>query len=307
MDKGDYTKLDLYFKSTNPFVATVSDTGLISARRAGTTVITVSTYNGASALIEVKVKLLTERYPVKTIMHAMGSVNGQVYSNSKEAFLANYANGHRFFEVDFSYTSDKKMVLWHNWKANRINSTTKAGYVPTHKEFMSKKVFDKYTPLDLEALLKLMDDYPDAYIFMDTKLTGASDVRKQYNTIVSTAKNMGLSHVLDRMVVMIYNKNMYTVVNNIHHFKQYVFMMYKTFDKAPTASQVRSIASFCYANSIEYISMWDSWWKPSFMDIASEYGLEVNLHTVNSTSKAKQYVEQGVSLITSDTLSIKGY
>ena len=307
VDKGEYTNLHLTFASDNPSVASVSESGVITARRAGATLIRVSAYNGAFTQILVTVQLLTHRYPVKTIMHAMGAVNGQVYSNSLEAFLANYADGHRFFEVDFSYTSDRKLVLWHSWSKNRVSSKLSKGYIPTHKEFMRQKVFDKYTPLDLAGLLELMDAYPDAYIFMDTKLTGASDVRRQYNTIVSTAKNMGLEHVLDRMVVMIYNKAMYSVVSSIHPFRQYVYMMYLSFRKAPTASQVRSIASFCHANSIEYISMWDSWWKPSFMQIADEYGLEVNLHTVNSTTKAKSYVEDGVSLITSDRLSIKGY
>ena len=194
-----------------------------------------------------------------------------------------------------------------HWKNNRINSSVKAGYVPTWKEFKSMKVFDKYTPMDLKDLLTLMNLYPDAYFFLDTKETEAAKVQAQYKQIVATAKEMGLTHVLDRMVVMVYNKTMYTIVSNIYPFRQYVFMMYKTFSSAPSASQVRSIASFCYANGIEYISMWDFWWKDSFMSIANEFGLEVNLHTVNDSAAAKKYVDSGVSLITSDYLSIKGY
>ena len=43
------------------------------------------------------------------ICHAMGGIDGNDYSNSLEAFKHNYAKGHRYFEVDFQYTSDGKV------------------------------------------------------------------------------------------------------------------------------------------------------------------------------------------------------
>lgn len=38
------------------------------------------------------------------VAHAFGGIGGDTYTNSLEAFEANYARGHRIFEVDMDYT-----------------------------------------------------------------------------------------------------------------------------------------------------------------------------------------------------------
>jgi len=53
-----------------------------------------------------QLNLLRPQPPI-IIAHAAGAVNGRTYTNSLEAFEYNYAKGHRFFEVDFSWTSDR--------------------------------------------------------------------------------------------------------------------------------------------------------------------------------------------------------
>ena len=50
------------------------------------------------------------------IAHAGGGINGINYSNSIEALNHNYAKGFRYFEMDFSWTSDNKLVCLHDWK-----------------------------------------------------------------------------------------------------------------------------------------------------------------------------------------------
>lgn len=148
-----------------------------------------------------------------------------------------------------------------------------------------------------------MDEYPDAYFYMDTKKTAAKDVRKQYQKMVSDAKSMGLTHVLDRMVVMIYNESMYDVVHSVYPFSHYVLMCYKLYKNQPTPAQIETAMQFCENKGIDIISMWDYWWQPEFMDLANAHGLKVNLHTINSADSAKEYVQQGVILITTDHLS----
>src|SRR5210317_451008 len=56
--------------------------------------------------------------PPVFIAHAGGSLNGQKYTNSLEALNLNYQKGHRFFEVDFSWTSDEGLVAIHDWGKN---------------------------------------------------------------------------------------------------------------------------------------------------------------------------------------------
>jgi len=50
------------------------------------------------------------------ISHAGGGLEEGNYSNSLEALDRAYADGLRYFEVDFSWTCDGKLVLIHDWK-----------------------------------------------------------------------------------------------------------------------------------------------------------------------------------------------
>lgn len=49
------------------------------------------------------------------IAHAGGGINSQNYSNSLEALEYNYQQGFRYFEIDFSWTSDAQLVCLHDW------------------------------------------------------------------------------------------------------------------------------------------------------------------------------------------------
>ena len=49
------------------------------------------------------------------IAHAGGGIKGQNYSNSIEALDLNYAKGFRYFEIDFSWSSDRQLVCLHDW------------------------------------------------------------------------------------------------------------------------------------------------------------------------------------------------
>lgn len=80
-------------------------------------------------------------------------------------------------------------------------------------------------------------------------------------------------------------------------------MCYKLYKNQPTPAQIETAMQFCENKGIDIISMWDYWWQPEFMDLANAHGLKVNLHTINSADSAKEYVQQGVILITTDHLS----
>ena len=50
------------------------------------------------------------------IAHAGGGINGLTYMNSLEAIDLNYSLGLRYFEIDFSWTNDDRLVCIHDWK-----------------------------------------------------------------------------------------------------------------------------------------------------------------------------------------------
>src|SRR5690606_35334239 len=65
------------------------------------------------------------------IAHAGGSVDGKVLLNSRAALEENYKRGARFFELDFSWTADKRLVFLHDWntRAERISEDLGSGPV----------------------------------------------------------------------------------------------------------------------------------------------------------------------------------
>lgn len=51
----------------------------------------------------------------RVIAHAMGGINDKAYTNTKDAFIANYEQGTRIFEADLLLTSDEQLVARHEW------------------------------------------------------------------------------------------------------------------------------------------------------------------------------------------------
>ena len=101
------------------------------------------------------------------IAHAGGEIDGNRYTNSKESLDLNYDRGFRLFELDIILTSDGKFVAAHDWKywAKIINYI---GEIPVSQEqFLSQKIYGKYTPLDMDSINEWFKIHPDAILVTD--------------------------------------------------------------------------------------------------------------------------------------------
>ena len=98
------------------------------------------------------------------ICHAMGKTEqGDVLTNSLEAFTYNYEKGWRVFEVDLAITSDQVVVLRHDWgsdlgQGEAFGWTDEQKAVPTAEEFLKAPILGKYTPMTLLDLYKMIYD-----------------------------------------------------------------------------------------------------------------------------------------------------
>ena len=290
---------DVAWKSSDKAVAIVNAEGLVSAVGPGLATITAKTGNKLSAALLVEVRRSVGGNYL--ISHAMGGIDGNNYSNCLEGFQENYAEGHRVFEVDLLYTSDGRMVLWHHWD-RPFCSKYKKGKVPTYEQFMNSKIYDRYTPMDLEDLLKLMRDTPDIRVVTDSKCTRKSEVKKQFRTIGSTAKALGAEEALDRLVVEIYTREMFDWVDGVYHFKEYMMTLYKLFDKAPSRAKLRDVAKFCQQKGIATVAMYADWWKAKYAKVLKEYNRDIALYTVNDPDDARRYFDEGVTTLFTDFL-----
>lgn len=212
------------------------------------------------------------------ISHAGGGFEaGEDYTNSLEAFEYSYQAGVRTIEMDFCMTLDGKMVCWH-YNGDEYSERSNPEEMK-QEEFMKIKVYDKYTPLSLEDVFELMQKYEDVYVVTDTKNTDIEDIDVDFQIIVNTAKKMDCMDVLDRMVVQLYNHEMYAVVESIHHFPNYILTLYLT--GGYKGQDFIDHCRFCKNYGIKGITMWEHWASAENVAAAKRYGLDVYVHTVN--------------------------
>ena len=226
------------------------------------------------------------------IAHAMGEVDGKHYTNSREAFELAYKQGHRVFEVDFSMTSDEWIVLKHDWVSDHGLPDFEGGYIPSLEEFKQAKIWGKYTSMDGKDLLQLMLDYPDIYIVTDSKSGEYQDVVKQFRQIEELLQEYSGKEQKDirkRLIVQVYNNDMYTGIESIAHFDNYIYTLYQR-----GCNNLEELAEFCKKNRIEVVTLPYSWWTEEIQKVLESNGLKVWVHTLNKPEEISEYGEKGV-------------
>lgn len=102
------------------------------------------------------------------VAHALGAIDGNVKSNSREAFLHAYAGGTLWMEVDLSLTKDGVVVCFHRSHLRDIGAKRPVERM-TAAEFLQHRFKGRYTLLTLRDLLALMQTHPDVTLVTDTK------------------------------------------------------------------------------------------------------------------------------------------
>ncbi len=113
------------------------------------------------------------------IAHAGGSIDNLKYTNSREALDLNYKKGFRLFELDISETKDGHFVATHDWK-HWATQTNYKGELPVNRaEFLSLKIYGKYTPMGIEDINEWFKEHPDAILITD-KVNEPTEFSKQF-------------------------------------------------------------------------------------------------------------------------------
>lgn len=233
------------------------------------------------------------------VTHAGGEIDGNTYTNSKEAILKYYDLGVRTFEMDFELTSDGKVVCVHDWDLT-FSTGHEAGVMETEEAFLNMPILGKYTPLSFGDLLKLMDEYPDMWIMTDSKYTEKDEINREFESMIQTAKELKLENVLDRLIIQIYNYEMYDTVRKVYPFESWNFTLYQIW--SGDKDEFRDYAQFCYENDIRSITMWRNPGRREVFEIAHEYGLDVYVHTVDEPEVANQFLIEGADGIYTNSL-----
>ena len=200
-----------------------------------------------------------------TVAHAMGDIDGHYYTNTLEAFNKHYEAGTRVFEVDFSLTSDNKLVCTHGWqdhKINRLGIEDGDESPMSYEEFMSSLVCGMYTPLDIDAVINIMKEHEDIYIILDF----GADLDFDYETNIDLIFDLDAlmlrnkmlidrfkevdETLLTRVIPQIYYEDHYKELDKYYHFENYIYTLYKNFDKTTP----KQIMQFVTENEISVIT-----------------------------------------------------
>ncbi len=187
------------------------------------------------------------------IAHALGGIDGNTYTNSREALEKSYGRGLRVMEADMSLSSDGKLILLHSTDAESLANLglpmSWRKKMPTEKEFLDTKIMNSYHTMNFEQLAKYMKEHPDMYLVVDLKNNDIKEVEKCYKELVKTAKNVDKS-VLDRIIPQIYYQEMYKPVMNIYNFKSMIFTTYRMEEL-----EVNKIVDFSYEHGIKIVAV----------------------------------------------------
>lgn len=236
----------------------------------------------------------------KTVAHAGGRIDDNDYTNCLEAIISNYEKGQRVFEIDFSVTSDNKLVCKHDWDYV-MQEGGAPGEMWDEQKFLSTPIWGQYTPLSFELLCQLMEEYPDLWVVTDTKNADTEAVQRDFEIMVNTAKECNLDSVLDRVIVQIYNEEMYDTVYHIYPFKSWIYTLYQFWPGDIETFQ--ECVRFCYGHDINAITTWNYFVTPELLQISRAYGIPWYAHTENDVENAKSMIRQGLTGIYTDCIT----
>ena len=94
------------------------------------------------------------------VAHAGGCIYRYLYSNSLEAIENALSHGIKYIELDLSITSDEQLVAWHDWQFEWSD-------VPSHEQFMARKIYNKFTPIDFARLDSILTCNPQLFLVTD--------------------------------------------------------------------------------------------------------------------------------------------
>ncbi len=228
------------------------------------------------------------RIESRYIAHAMGGLEGRATLNCGECFEAAYLRGYRYFEMDFLETSDGYFVGMHE-KLEGLY-----GLQPqfTLEQFRQSKVAGLYTPLDMQALVRLMKLYPDWFLITDFK----SNNWRGLPVLFSELSTAGINPV-ERVIPQIYTFEQAAILKTLQPRRSILtlYMMgIKNFDSVIAFAKKHTV--------ITAITMPASLFTADMASAVRKIGKQFFVHTVNRADEAAQLFKNGTDGIYTDSL-----
>lgn len=101
------------------------------------------------------------------VAHAGGSIDGHIYTNSREAVENSLKNGFKFIEIDFLVTSDGHLVAAHDWKKfGEMTGRDTITSLPL-EEIKKLNIYNRYHILSGKDITEIMEKHQDMILVTD--------------------------------------------------------------------------------------------------------------------------------------------
>jgi len=230
------------------------------------------------------------RFEALRIAHAGGGLGKITYTDSYQALSVNLSRGFRYFEIDFSFTSDDRLVCLHDWGFN-----FKRTFGFETKQRLSLKEFErlskdnkKFTNCTLQGLAEWMRKNPTAYIVTDVK-DGNLKALKRIRAVLPDADK--------RVIPQIYEPLNFDSVKNMG-FRQLIWTLYRY---PGTGYQV--IQWLDQWQAVIAVTMPKDRAQSALPKALGQRGIPTYVHTINNQEEMDRFINEfGITEIYTDFL-----
>ena len=227
--------------------------------------------------------------PPAYIAHAGGGFDGMSYTNSLEALNLNYDLGHRFFEVDFSWTRDGEIVAIHDWDESlkELFYVPVAMGIPSKDEFLKLETKIKMTPLTLDGVLKWAKEKGDTFIVTDVKeqnILALEKIRREH------------PDALFYLIPQVYNYSEYVKAEEMG-YPNIILTLYKM------QVNLKDLVDFVSVKTPFAVTMHWALAQEGLAQMLKTWKIFVYAHTVNDPAKFAELRDLGVNGIYTDFLT----
>lgn len=222
----------------------------------------------------------------KYIAHACGGINNITYSNSLEAIEQSYNLGYHFIEVDISQTNDGKFVLLHDWYKTRYQLFGKRGVV-SERSFFKDKMVNNLTQMNLDMLLKWLQEHKNIFIISDTKNIAVIKILAYINKVYPDIKQ--------RIIPQIYFFHEYKQVIDLG-YDNIIFALYKL------KNTEEEIIDFISKHKLVAVSLDKKRAQQGLAFKIKNLGVSPIVHTINDLNTEKLFRKLGVDTFFTDFL-----
>lgn len=237
----------------------------------------------------------------KYMAHALGGVRGFKYLNCREAIDESICLGHKFIEVDLNLTTDEYVVCTKGWKEHAC-SLTGMTFKPEYNNKMTRNMFltadiRGLHPMDLSDLSFYIRNYPDICWMFDLHHPSENTLKITINKILNEFE--ADMDVFDRIMIQVNSKEQFDIVDSIHHFKYYNYVILK----ADNEETIDDIIRFCTEKGFYSVSIKRQVITKKRLQRLKDANLKIIGFTVNRPENAERYFEKGVDVLCTDFLS----